>query len=429
MGARIKALRGMNDVLPAQTPLWRFLFETVQQVMDSYGYQEIKLPVIEATELFKRAVGEVTDVVEKEMFTFLDREKSSMSLRPEGTAGCVRAGIEHGLLHNQRQYLWYAGPMFRHERPQAGRYRQFHQVGVEVYGTKGPTTDVEVIALSARLWKKLGINGLTLELNSLGTPASRQDYRAALVAFLEKNEDKLDEDSKRRLNTNPLRVLDSKDLQTRELLKSAPVMSDYLDIDSKRHFTALKVALEELGISYVLNPKLVRGLDYYNRTVFEWTTDQLGSQATVCAGGRYDGLVGQLGGGEVPAVGFALGVERLVLLLEKQGTRKAEVEPHVYFCWNDSGNRPRVMKLAEDLRDQGIRVRLNHNAKYDLKKQLKSADKSGAVYALIVLDDPDIPNSSIQVKSLRNDSQQISCGWPELSGRLAGLLGLTRPNT
>ncbi|MGH8455155.1 MAG: histidine--tRNA ligase, partial [Nevskiales bacterium] len=320
MSQRIQALRGMNDVLPEETPWWRHFHDQVQAVMDLYGYREIMLPVVETTELFKRSVGEATDIVEKEMFTFLDREKTSMSLRPEGTAVCVRAGIEHGILHNQQQRLWYRGPMFRHERPQAGRYRQFHQIGVEAFGMPGPELDVEVIAMSARILRLLGLlgsaagSGLRLELNSLGTAESRALYRAALLDYLRRHEAALDEDSRRRLQTNPLRVLDSKVPQTREILTGAPALAEHLDPESRAHFAAVQSALRETGIEFVINPKLVRGLDYYTRTVFEWTTDKLGAQGTVCAGGRYDGLVAQLGGADTAAVGFAMGVERIVQL-------------------------------------------------------------------------------------------------------------------
>lgn len=411
----------MNDVLPADTANWRRMLDAVQVVMDSYGYQEIKLPIIEATELFKRAVGEVTDVVEKEMFTFTDNEKTSMSLRPEGTAGCVRAGIDHGLLHNQQQRLWYYGPMFRHERPQAGRYRQFHQVGVEAYGTIGPTTDIEVIALCARLWKQLGLLDLKLELNSLGSAESRMRYRDVLMDFLRRNESALDEDSRRRMNTNPLRVLDSKHPQTREVLRAAPQMADSLERKCREHFAAVQAGLDALKIPYVLNPRLVRGLDYYTRTVFEWTTDQLGAQGTVCAGGRYDGLVAQLGGGDVPAVGFALGVERLILLLDKQGVRAPLAVPHVYFCWLGRQHRGLAMRCAEELRDAGLRVMLNAVAQDDLKKQFKRADKSGARIALVIGDD-EAAAGIVQVKFLREDRPQAAVARSELSEVLAGLI-------
>lgn len=406
---RIQSLRGFNDILPSEGARWRQVMTAVERVMDAYGYQQIRLPIMEATELFKRSVGEVTDIVEKEMFSFLDREKTSLSLRPEGTAGCVRAGIEHGLLHNQQQRLWYMGPMFRHERPQAGRYRQFHQVGVEAYGMAGPDIDLEVIALSARLWRELGLDGLTLELNSLGTSAARAAWRDALVGFLEARIDRLDEDSRRRLSSNPLRVLDSKHPETRAALDGAPEMADYLDDESRRHFDALRAGLDALGIAYVVNPRLVRGLDYYSRTVFEWTTDRLGAQGTVCAGGRYDGLVAQLGGGEVPAVGFALGVERLVLLLD-QGTPLAASSADVYLCWLDGAAQP-AAQLAERLRDAGLRVLMNAGGG-GFKAQFKRADRSGAAFALVLGPD-EVAAGQVQVKSLRSEHPQQAVTWDD----------------
>jgi histidyl-tRNA synthetase len=407
--SRIQSLRGFNDILPEAGARWRQVSEAVQRVMDAYAYQEIRLPIMESTELFKRSVGEVTDIVEKEMFTFLDREKTSMSLRPEGTAGCVRAGIERGLLHNQQQRLWYTGPMFRHERPQAGRYRQFHQVGVEAYGMTGPDIDIEVIALSARLWRELGLDGLTLELNTLGTPAARAAYREALVGFLESRVDRLDEDARRRMHSNPLRVLDTKVPETRAALEGAPDMADYLDEESRAHFAALREGLDALGIAYVLNPRLVRGLDYYSRTVFEWTTDKLGAQGTVCAGGRYDGLVAQLGGGEVPAVGFALGIERLVLLLDQAGTAPI-CAPQVYLCWLEGALLP-AARLAESLRDAGIRVQLNAGGA-GLKAQFKRADRSQAPLALVIGPE-EVASGSVQVKSLRADAPQVAVPWDQ----------------
>jgi histidyl-tRNA synthetase len=433
MSQRIQALRGMNDVLPDETAGWRRFHDHVQTVMDLYGYREIILPVMEATELFKRSVGEATDIVEKEMFTFLDREKTSMSLRPEGTAVCVRAGIEHGILHNQQQRLWYRGPMFRHERPQAGRYRQFHQIGVEAFGMAGPELDAEVIAMSARILRLLGLldpavdSGLRLELNTLGTPDTRAAYRAALVEYLQAHESDLDDDSRRRMASNPLRVLDSKVAKTQEVLAQAPVMADYLDADSRAHFEAVQAALRETGIAYVINPKLVRGLDYYTRTVFEWTTTRLGSQGTVCAGGRYDGLVGQLGGADTPATGFAMGVERIVQLSRAVAIPAGIDEnqpPHAYLCWlGDAAYLP-AMRLAEELRGTLV-IRLVCNAGGGgFKAQLKRADKSGARFALI-LGDEELQAGQCQVKPLRNAEPQQALALDKVKDFLLEQLGQT----
>ena len=424
MANRFQSVRGCNDILPADAAIWQHLHAQAAEVFAAYGYGEIKLPLLEHTELFKRSIGEATDVVEKEMFTFDDREGESLSLRPEGTASCVRAGLEHGLLHNQQQRLWYAGPMFRHERPQAGRYRQFHQLGVEAYGMAGPDVDVEIIALSARLFRRLGLKDLTLEINSLGSVACRAAYRAALVSFLEKHEYSLDADSKRRLHSNPLRVLDSKVPATKEIVKDAPVMLGHLDDESRAHFDGMQQGLSDLGIPFVINHRLVRGLDYYTKGVFEWTTTALGAQGTVCAGGRYDGLVEQLGGTPTPAVGFASGVERLILLLKAQGAVAPSAAPHIYFCaFGDAAER-KARQLAEQLREALPRLRLILNAGGGKpKSQLNRADKSGAQYAL-VLGDEETARSEVQVKSLRSDSPQISCSLSELSGTLAGLLKL-----
>ncbi|MGH8456599.1 MAG: histidine--tRNA ligase [Stenotrophobium sp.] len=422
MANLFQSVRGMNDVLPADAGVWQHLHRVATEVFAAYGYGEIKMPLLEHTELFKRSIGEATDVVEKEMFTFEDREGDSLTLRPEGTASCVRAGLEHGLLHNQQQRLWYAGPMFRHERPQAGRYRQFHQFGVEAYGMAGPDVDVEVIALSARLFRRLGLRDLTLEINSLGSAASRVEYRAALVAYLQKHEAHLDADSRRRLLSNPLRVLDSKVPATREIVKDAPGILDHLDGESRAHFEGLQQGLSDLGIAYVVNPRIVRGLDYYTKGVFEWTTQQLGAQGTVCAGGRYDALVGQLGGTATPAVGWASGIERLILLLKAQNAPLPESAPHAYFCCVGEDAERAARKLAEQLRDAlpGLRLVLNAGGG-KLQSQFKRADRSGASFALI-LGEAETAARSIQVKSLRNESQQINCNWPELPGRLAELL-------
>ena len=424
MANKFQSVRGFNDVLPADAAAWQFVQNTAAEVFAAYGYGEIRLPLLEHTGLFKRAIGEVTDVVEKEMFTFDDREGQSLSLRPEATASCVRAGLEHGLLHNQQQRLWYAGPMFRHERPQAGRYRQFHQLGAEAYGMTGPDVDVEVIALSARLFRKLGLKDLTLEINSLGGTETRKNYRAALVEFLSRHESALDADSQRRMHSNPLRVLDSKVPATQAIVKDAPTLLAYLDPESRAHFDGLQQGLSDLGIAYVINPRIVRGLDYYSKGVFEWTTQQLGAQGTVCAGGRYDGLVEQLGGSPTPAVGWASGIERLILLLKAQSSALPEAAPHVYFCWQGETALREAGKLAEQLRDALPRMRLVlHAGGGKLANQLKRADKAGARLAL-VLGDEEIADRTIQVKCLRNDPQQTLCGWPELAGRLAGLLNL-----
>jgi len=398
--SKLQSLRGFNDVLPAQAALFRRVFATAADVASRYGYGELRLPLLEATTLFKRAVGEVTDVIEKEMYSFDDRDGVSVSLRPELTAGTVRAGIEHGLLHNQQQRFWYAGPAFRHERPQAGRYRQFHQVGVEAYGMAGPDIDAEVIAFSHRFLTALGIGGLKLEINSLGGLEARANYRAALIAYLERFESELDEDSKRRLHTNPLRVLDSKVPRTKEIVADAPQLTAYLEDESRAHFDGWRQALEDLGIGYQVSPQLVRGLDYYTRGVFEWTTDQLGSQGTVLAGGRYDNLVSQLGGSPSPAVGWASGVERLVLLLEKQQAEAAALDaPQVYFCTLGEAAERRARIVAEDLRHQLPDLRLLLNAGGGkLKSQLGRAEKVGA-RLLLVLGEAELTAGVVQVKS------------------------------
>ena len=397
--SKLQSLRGFNDVLPPQAALFRRVFATAADVAGRYGYGELRLPLLEATTLFKRAVGEVTDVVEKEMYSFNDRDGVSVSLRPELTAGTVRAGIEHGLLHNQQQRFWYAGPAFRHERPQAGRYRQFHQVGVEAYGMAGPDIDAEVIAFSHRFLTALGIGGLKLEINSLGGSEARANYRAALIAYLERFESELDEDSKRRLHSNPLRVLDSKVPRTKEIVADAPQLADYLEAESRAHFDGWRQALEDLGIAYEVSPQLVRGLDYYTRGVFEWTTTELGSQGTVLAGGRYDNLVAQLGGSPSPAVGWASGVERLVLLLEKQQARAAADAPQVYFCTVGEAAERRARVLAEQLRSALPQLRLTLNAGGGkLKSQFGRAEKSGAALWL-VLGDAELAEDAVQVKS------------------------------
>ncbi|MCQ4259254.1 histidine--tRNA ligase [Stutzerimonas stutzeri] len=426
MSKSLQAIRGMNDILPAQTPVWRYLETTFAQLLDSYGYSEIRLPTLEFTDLFARGIGEGTDVVDKEMYTFLDRNDESLTLRPEGTAGCVRAVLEHGMTGGgQVQKLWYAGPMFRYEKPQKGRYRQFHQIGVEVFNQPGPDIDAELIVLTARLWKKLGMSdAVTLQLNSLGSSEARATYRDALVNYLEQHFDQLDEDSQRRLTTNPLRILDSKNTQTQALLADAPTLHDYLDDDSRVHFDGLKRRLEAAGIAYEINPKLVRGLDYYGRTVFEWVTDKLGSQGTVCAGGRYDGLVAQFGGKPTPGVGFAMGIERLVLLLETLELVPEELNPpaHAFICAFGEAAELAALGLAERLRDAlpGLRLLVNAGGG-SFKSQFKKADKSGARFALILGDD-ELAGRVVGCKPLRDDSEQQSIAWDALPERLAACL-------
>jgi len=396
----------MNDCLPTQSPLWQKLENTVKNVISAYGYNEVRMPIVEMTHLFSRAIGEVTDVVEKEMYTFEDRNGDSLTLRPEGTAGCVRSGIENGLLYNQEQRLWYMGPMFRHERPQKGRYRQFHQCGVEVFGLDGPDVDAELIMMTARLWRELGIDKhVRLELNSIGSLEARANYREALIAFLEQHMDVLDEDCKRRMHTNPLRVLDTKNPDVQAILGDAPRLSDYLDDESKQHFAGLCELLDAAGIEYTVNERLVRGLDYYNRTVFEWITESLGSQGTVCGGGRYDGLVEQLGGKATPAVGFAMGLERLVLMLETLELDEVRRSVDVYMVTAGEGTMMAGMKLAEQLREQvpGLRV-MTHFGGGNFKKQFKRADKVGAVVAL-VLGENEVADNTVVLKDLVGGTQ------------------------
>ncbi|QCP60469.1 histidine--tRNA ligase [Pantoea sp. SO10] len=408
MAKNIQAIRGMNDYLPADTAIWQRIEGTLEQVLASYGYSEIRLPIVEHTPLFSRAIGEVTDVVEKEMYTFEDRNGESLTLRPEGTAGCVRAGIEHGLLYNQEQRLWYTGPMFRYERPQKGRYRQFHQMGVEVFGLQGPDVDAELIMMTARWWKALGIaEHVELELNSIGSLDARANYRSALVAFLEQHQDVLDEDCKRRMYTNPLRVLDSKNPDIQKLLNDAPTLGEFLDEESREHFSGLCALLDDAGINYRINQRLVRGLDYYNRTVFEWVTSSLGSQGTVCGGGRYDGLVEQLGGRATPAVGFAMGMERLVLLVQAVNP---EFEPtrivDVYVIASGQGVQSAAMQLAEKLRDADPALKMMTNfGGGNFKKQFARADKWGARIALVLGED-EVKAGQVVVKDLRTGDQQ-----------------------
>jgi len=411
----IQAIRGMNDLLPEQSPAWQQVEAVIRRVAASYGYSEIRMPVLESTQLFKRSIGEVTDIVEKEMYTFDDRNGESVTLRPEGTASCVRAGNQHGLLYNQIQRLWYMGPMFRYERPQKGRYRQFHQFGIETFGLESADADAEVILLSARLWREFGIaDQVELQLNSLGSNEARANYRDALKNYLSDYISELDEDSKRRLESNPLRILDSKDENTQKILEGAPSLSEYWDAESKEHFEQLTARLEAAGISYTLNERLVRGLDYYNRTVFEWVTTALGAQGTVCAGGRYDGLVEQLGGKATPAVGFAMGMERLVLLLQEQEklTPRRVVDAYLMPLGEEAElNAPRI---AEQLRNELPELRLvSHCGGGSMKKQMKKADKSGAEVALIIGAD-EIAQQQVTVKPLRTAEEQQTLGWQAL---------------
>ncbi len=422
--SKIQSVKGMNDLLPGDSATWQYLESKIQRVFESYGYRLIRFPILEKTELFKRSIGEVTDIVEKEMYTFDDLDGTSLTLRPEGTAACVRACEQNGLLYNQTQKLWYFGPMFRHERPQKGRLRQFHQFGVEVFGFNGPDIDVEILAMTARLWRELGVSDcITLELNSIGSLESRANYKAALVEYLSQFKEQLDDDSKRRLTTNPLRILDSKNPETQALLNDAPNLMDYLDDDSKEHFESLCTLLDSLGISYKINPRLVRGLDYYNKTVFEWVTDKLGAQGTVCAGGRYDGLTKQLGGRETPAVGFGMGAERLVLLLEELNLVPEGLDQQAEVYLVAAGKVDEfTMKLSEQLRDELPSLKLlNNSGGGSFKSQMKKADKSGADWALIVGEN-EVANNQVGFKSLRQASEQEFLPVSEVVEKLKSLI-------
>jgi histidyl-tRNA synthetase len=415
----------MNDILPGVSARWQYLEGVVRDIVQSYGYDEIRLPLLEQTELFKRSIGEVTDIVEKEMYTFEDRGGDSLTLRPEATAGMVRAGISNGLLHNQRQKLWTAGPMFRRERPQRGRYRQFHQFDVEALGFEGPDVDAELIIMSSRIWSRLGISRLALEINSLGTADARARYRETLVEYFSGVKNQLDTDSIRRLDQNPLRILDSKNPEMRPLIEAAPVMLDFLDDESAEHFAELRTLLDSAGVAYSVNPRLVRGLDYYSRTVFEWVTDALGSQGAVCSGGRYDGLVEKLGGRSTPAIGWAMGIERFVDLFEACGGRAPEVVTDAYVVAVGDGALGDAFAVAEELRDRipGIRVELNMGGG-SFKSQLKRADKSNATFAL-VLGEQEIASRSVGVKPLRSGEQQVSVSRDKLAEALAAKIGKT----
>jgi histidyl-tRNA synthetase len=413
-----KAIRGMNDMLPDAVATWRHVEETAQRVVESFGYAEIRLPLLEYTELFRRSIGEVTDIVEKEMYTFDDRNGESLTLRPEATAGVVRAGITNGLLYNQRQKLWTSGPMFRYEKPQLGRYRQFHQIDVEALGYQGPDVDAELILMCARLWRELKVSRVSLEINSLGNQETRRSYRQALVDYFTVAKGRLDEDSLRRLGQNPLRILDSKNPDMQELVAGAPVMLDYLDADSAQHFDDLKAFLNAAQLSYTVNPRLVRGLDYYNRTVFEWVTDALGSQGAVCSGGRYDGLVEQLGGRAVAAIGCAIGVERLVALFEICGNSAALRHPDVYIVAVGAPALRRGLELAETLRDALPALKFEMNlGDGSFKSQLKRADKSGAACALI-LGETEVRDNCASLKPLRSTEDQVSVPFERLKAVL-----------
>ncbi len=406
----------MNDILPEVSGTWRYLESVVRDIVQSYGYEEIRLPLLEYTELFQRSIGEVTDIVEKEMYTFLDRNGESLTLRPEATASVVRAGMTNGLLHNQRQKLWTSGPMFRYEKPQKGRYRQFYQFDVEALGYDGPDVDAELIIMSARMWRQLGISRIKLEINSLGAPESRARYREALVDYFNSVKSELDEDSMRRLGQNPLRILDSKNPDMQSVVEAAPVMLEYLDDASAEHFAGLKRLLDAAGIEYTVNPRLVRGLDYYSRTVFEWVTDALGSQGAVCSGGRYDGLVEKLGGRATPAIGWAMGIERFVALFEACGGKAPPSNADVYVAALGEGTRERAFALAEELRDAGLGVEMNLGAG-SFKSQMKRADKSNAGYALI-LGEQELADGRIGLKPLRSNEGQESVPLEEIAATL-----------
>ncbi|WP_205202247.1 histidine--tRNA ligase [Azonexus hydrophilus] len=403
MSQSLQAVRGMNDILPEEAAFWELFEDAIRSWLKGYGYRPIRMPIVEPTPLFKRAIGEVTDIVEKEMYSFIDGlNGEALTLRPEGTAGCVRAVIEHNLAARQTQRLYYMGQMFRHERPQKGRYRQFHQVGVETFGMSGPDIDAELILMGARLWDDLGLEGIELQLNSLGQPAERAEHRAALIAYFEQHQEHLDEDARRRLYTNPLRILDSKNPALQDICAAAPKLIDYLGDESLAHFAGVQQILRDAGLPFTINPRLVRGLDYYNLTVFEWVTDKLGAQGTVCAGGRYDGLVEQLGGKSTPACGFAMGVERLVALIRDAGGAPTEPAPDVYVVHQGEAAGRLAFRVAEGLRDQGLDVLL-HCGGGSFKSQMKKADGSGAGFAVIIGDD-EAATGEAQLKALRDSA-------------------------
>ena len=412
MSQKIQAVRGMNDLLPAQIDIWHQVEAALREIGWRYGYQEIRTPMLEKTALFKQSIGDQTDIVEKEMYTFTDSGEESLSLRPEATASTVRACIEHGALHNRQERLWYMGPMFRRERPQKGRYRQFHQFGIEAFGWSGPDIDGEIIRVGERIWKQLKVQGISLHINTLGSEVSRRKYRAALSAYLSQHKNALDDDSLRRLESNPLRILDSKNLNTQEIIASSPSMMDYLEFEEKQHFDDLCASLEIHSIDYVIDPKLVRGLDYYTSTVFEWTTEQLGAQSAVCAGGRYDTLVGNRGGKPTPAIGFAMGMERLVELVEMQQNIQVEDKNAIYFADVCDPASQVSSVLAERLRDNDFRV-ISHYGGGKLRNQLKRADQSGAAVA-IILGDSEYRNETVQIKNLRRNGSQTEVHFDQL---------------
>ena len=414
MTKSIKKIRGMHDILPDENPLWNWLESQVTEVVTSYDYQQIRTPIIEKTELFKRSIGEVTDIVEKEMYTFIDRNGDSLTLRPEGTAGCVRAGIEHGLFYNQLIRLWYVGPMFRHERPQKGRYRQFYQIGAEAFGMHGPDIDAEIILLTARIWNKLGLKGIRLEINSLGNAESRKEYWKKLLNFLRENHHALDSDSQCRMESNPLRVLDSKNEETQKVLANAPLLIDGLDEQSRQHFEGLCEILSKIGIDFKINPRLVRGLDYYSHTVFEWITEDLGTQGTVCAGGRYDDLVEQLGGRSTPACGFAMGIERLQSLLDEQGLGPDKPTPIIYILSQDTAARQEALHLGEVLRGARRDLKVSvYCGESGLKAQMKRADRKGASVILIIGEN-ELRTEQVTIREMYGSAEQITVAQTDL---------------
>jgi len=416
--SQVQAIRGMNDLLPPETATWQAIEAILRDLLNAHGYAEIRVPILERTDLFRRSIGEVTDIVEKEMYTFEDRNGESLTMRPESTAGIVRACMTNGLLHNQRQKLWCSGPIFRYEKPQKGRYRQFHQFGIEALGYEGPDIDAEIIIITNRLWRALGIDAVELELNSLGTPESRHEHRRALTEYFERHKKDLDEDSTKRLTRNPLRILDTKNPDMKELVSAAPVTTDFLDAESEAHFSTLRQLLDQAGIEYRVNPRLVRGLDYYSKTVFEWVTDKLGAQGTVCGGGRYDGLVSQLGGKPTPAIGCAIGMERLLELYKVCGGQPATNVPTAYFVAVGDDVLLPAFALADSLRDELPEVTVEMNCGGgSFKSQMKRADRSGAAIALI-LGEKELAEKTIGIKALRENIEQISVSWTDLGAAL-----------
>ena len=410
-----KTIRGMNDLLPETLGTWRYLESKIIQIVESYGFDEIRLPIMERTELFKRSIGEGTDIVEKEMYTFDDRNQESITLRPEATASMVRAGITNGLLHNQKQKMWTMGPMFRYEKPQKGRYRQFYQFNIEAMGYAGPDIDAELIILCARMWKVLRIKNLSLKINSLGNKNTRAKYREDLINYFSDNLDNLDENSKNRLHSNPLRILDSKNPEMKKLIDEAPILLDYLDTESEEHFNKLKNILSDAGIDFQVNPKLVRGLDYYNRTVFEWETDVLGSQGAVCSGGRYDDLIEKIGGKSTPAIGWAMGMERLVSLYEYSNEKINKISPHIYIAIDGDEAQKKAFQISEELRELNPKIRIQLNmGGGSFKSQLKRADKSNSNYAIIIgLDE--LKNDYLSLKSLRRNQEQVKIPFSKIN--------------